>query len=194
LYGERKTTVGTTPERWACHSDFGPIPRSVRSGLNTTLYAPVAAETVVPVAPDAGVRQAHGPCAHTGPALTANAATATSELARRGAIAVNATQQTRAVRRLPHPPEPAVVQGSHCLRLVSLRPPWSAHLLELVVDAGGARVPSLILVLASLAGRGDEIVDGGDLAVSGVAAQSFRVAHRHAVATAILGELATVDH
>jgi hypothetical protein len=30
-----------------------------------------------------------------------------------------------------------------------------AHLLELVVDDGGARVPSLILVLAPRAGRGD---------------------------------------
>ena len=74
------------------------MPRSVRSGLNTTLYAPVATETVVPGAPDAGVRQAHGPCAYARPALTASAdaATATSEAARRGTIAVDATPQTRA--------------------------------------------------------------------------------------------------
>ncbi|MEA2184696.1 MAG: hypothetical protein QOF69_3881 [Solirubrobacteraceae bacterium] len=50
-----------------------------------------------------------------------------------------------------------------------------------VVGGVGARVPSLILVLEPRAGRGDEIVDGGDPAVSGAAAQSFRVADRRVV-------------
>jgi hypothetical protein len=77
---------------------------------------------------------------------------------------------------------------------INVREPSSAHLLKFVVDAGGARVPSLISVLATRQGAATHIVDGGDPAVSGVAAQSFRVAHRCSRRTAILGELATIDH
>jgi hypothetical protein len=79
-YVVRNTTVGATPRRWSRQSDFGPMARSVRSGLNTTLYAGPAADSIVPAGPEAGVRQPHGPCPDAGsapraPAQIARAAT-----------------------------------------------------------------------------------------------------------------------
>jgi hypothetical protein len=63
--------------------------------------------------------------------------------------------------------------------LVYGRRRWRTSCLVGVCGVVLARgVPSLISVLEPRAGRGDEIVDGGDPAVSGAAAQSFRVAHR----------------